>query len=115
MNKQGFGYTVDKQHSIGHLLYMGNLKLFIKDEYQLEQALVNIKVFSDDIKMEFCLDKCATAVFKGGKLVKRGNIQLDHKRMFQSLDQKDVYKYLGDDESDGIHHGKMKEKMTNEY
>ena len=33
----------------------------------------------------------------------------------QELDQEGVYKYLGVDESDGIQHSKMKEKIRKEY
>ena len=33
----------------------------------------------------------------------------------QELDQKEVYKYLGVDESDGIQHSKMKENIRKEY
>lgn len=69
LNKQGLGYAVNKQHSISHPLYMDTLKLFTKDEHQLEQALVTIKAFSDDIKIEFGLDKC-TVLLQSSRLAK---------------------------------------------
>ena len=61
-----------------------------------------VKQFSDDIGMEFGLEKCAKASFKKGKLTSTGNIVKDDDREIQELDQEGVYKYLGVDESDGI-------------
>ena len=48
--------------------------------------------------------------FKKGKLT----IVIDVDTEIQELDQGGVYKYLGVDESDGIQHSKMKEKIRKE-
>ena len=74
-----------------------------------------MKQFSDDIGMEFGLEKCAKASFKKGKLTLTGNIVIDVDTEIQELDQEGVYKCLGVDESDGIQHSKMKEKIRKEY
>ena len=74
-----------------------------------------MKQFSDDIGMEFGLEKCAKPVSKKGKLASTGNIVIDDDTQIQELDQEGVYKYLGVDESDGIQHSKMKEKIRKEY
>ena len=50
-----------------------------------------------------------------GKLASTGNIVIDDDTEIQELDQEGVYKYLGVDESDGIQHCKMKEKIRKEY
>jgi hypothetical protein len=55
---------------------MDDLKLFTRDETKLQQKMNNVKTFSNDIQMEFGLDKCATAVFKHGKLTKSQNLSL---------------------------------------
>ena len=47
---------------------MDDLKLFAKDDNDLEGLLQTVKKFSDDIGMSFGLDKCAKATFKRGKL-----------------------------------------------
>ena len=44
-----------------------------------------------------------------------GNIVINDDTEVQELDQEDVYKYVGVDESDGIQHSKMKEKTRKEY
>ncbi|CAH3171077.1 unnamed protein product [Porites lobata] len=65
--------------------------------------------------MECGLEKCAKASFMKGKLASTGNIVIDVNTEIQELDQEGVYKYLGEDESDGIQHSKMKEKIRKEY
>ena len=50
-----------------------------------------------------------------GKLASTGNIVIADDTEIQELDQEGVYKYLGVDESDGIQHSKMKQKIRKEY
>ena len=63
LNNTELGYDIDKER-ISHLFYMDDLKLYSKNDNQLERLLNNVKIFSDDIKMQFGLDKCAKASFK---------------------------------------------------
>ena len=49
---------------------------------------------SDDIKMEFGLDKCAKASFKRGKEVSAEGIPLNDNQVIQDLDQAETYNYL---------------------
>jgi hypothetical protein len=70
LNKQGAGYKVKAKNKASHLFYMDILKLLSRDETELEQELTTVKTFSDGIRMDFGLDKYATAVFKHGKLTK---------------------------------------------
>ena len=65
-----------------------------------------MKQFSDDIGMEFELEKCAKASFKKGKLASTGNIIIDEHTAIEELKHEGVYKYLGVDESDCIQHSK---------
>ena len=74
-----------------------------------------IKIFSDDIKMEFGLDKYAKATFIKSKLTKTSNVVLNQDTAIKELDQEGTYKYLGINEGDGIQHSKMKEKIRKEY
>ena len=57
--------------------YMDDLKLFAKNDQQLEGLLNIVKQFSHDIGMELGLDKCSKATFFRGKLLKAKNIILD--------------------------------------
>jgi hypothetical protein len=65
--------------------------------------------------MEFRLDKCAKIVFKKGKLVHSQNLVVDMNREIQELEQGKTHKYPGIEESDGIQHQEMKERLKKEY
>ena len=59
-----------------------------------------MKQFSDDISMEFGLDKCAKASFIKGKLTRTTAVELDIDTTICELDQDETYKYLGIDKGD---------------
>ena len=48
---------------------MDDIKLYESNDDGLEGLIKTVKVVSDDIGMEFRLDKCAEASFKSGKLI----------------------------------------------
>ena len=60
------------------------------------------------------MSKCAKASFKGRKLQNSHYVRLDEETMIKDLEQEKVYKYLGVDESCGIQHATMKEKLKKE-
>ena len=64
--------------------------------------------------MEFGLSKCAKTTFKRGKTEKSNHARLDEETMIKNLGQEKVYKYLGIDESSGIQHATMKQKLKKE-
>ena len=113
LNDTGYGYKIHKQ-KINHLFYMDDLKLYATNAGELEGLLKTVKAFSDDIGMEFGLDKCAKASFNRGKLVKTENLVIDEDTIIKELDQESTYKYLGVNEGDGVQHAKMKEKIRRE-
>ena len=73
---------------------MDDLKLYAKDEADLDKLINVVSVFSRDIGMEFGLDKCAVLVMKRGIKARCEGIQLPDGRMMEALDD-DGYKYLG--------------------
>ena len=113
LNSSGYGYKIGTER-ITHLFYMDDLKLYTKDDCVLEGLLRIVKRFSDDIGMKFGLSKCATAIFKRGKLEKSDHVRLDEETMIKDLMQEKVYKYLSVDESSGIQHATMKQKLKKE-
>ena len=56
---------------------MDDLKTYAKNDKEQIGLLHTVKTFSDDIKMEFGLNKCAKASFVRGKLTAKENIQID--------------------------------------
>ena len=113
LNNSRYGYKIGED-KFSHLFYMDDLKLYGKDDNEIEGLLKIVKGFSDDIGMEFGLDKCATATFRRGRLTKKENITLDDLTVIKDLEQEEVYKYLGVNEGDGIQHASMKDKLKKE-
>ena len=93
---------------------MDDLKLIAKSEEELQKEKQTVKTFSDDINMEFGLEKCAKITFKRSKLTHFQNLLIDTNREIQELEQGKTYKYLGIKESEGIQHQQMKERLKKE-
>ena len=74
---------------------MGDLKLYSKSEMALDSVIETVKIFSQDIRMQFAIDKCAMLVMKKGKIVKSDDIQFPNDKVIKSLEEGESYKYLG--------------------
>jgi len=111
--------TVYKEHTtktkISHLLYMDDLKLIAKSEEEHQKQIQTVKTFSDDIYMEYGLEKCAKVAFKREKQAHSQNMGVNINREIQELEQGKTYKYLGIEESEGIQHQQMKERLKQDY
>ena len=115
LQKTGYGYQLAKQTEINHLFYVDDLKLYGTSDSQLNGLINTVKNVSDDIQMEFRLDKYAKATFKRGKKVSAEGILLNDHQLIQDLDQAETYKYLGMEEGEGVQHHQMKVKIQKEY
>ncbi|KAL1448229.1 hypothetical protein WDU94_006605 [Cyamophila willieti] len=115
LNQERIGYEIERNIRINHLLYMDDLKLFAKNEEEIQRAVDIVKTFSKDVKMSFGLDKCATITIKRGKVVTTENIQVNEEEEIKSLSSEETYKYLGLEERDGIEYDIMKKKIKSEY
>ena len=91
------------------------MKLYGTSDNQLTGLINTVNNVSNDIKMEFGLDKCAKASFKRGKKVSAEGIPLNDNNVIQDLDQAKTYMYLGMEEGEGVKHHKMKVKNRKEY
>ena len=103
LNQLNTGYEeCTTKMKILHLLYMDNLKLIAKLEEELQKQIQTVKTFSDDVHMEFGLEKCAKITFKRGKIIQSQNLLLDVTREIQALEQGKTYRYLGIEEREGV-------------
>ena len=94
-----YGYKISNTSApISNLFSMDDLKLYSKNDQERVGELNTVKQFSDNISMEFGLEKCAKASFKKGKLASTGNIIIDEYTATVELNQEGIYKYLGVDE-----------------
>jgi len=116
MNRLNTGQEEHKTKTkMSHLLYMDDLKLIAKSEEELQKQVQIVKNFSDDIHMEFGVEKCDKIAFKRGRLVHWQNLVIDIYREIQEVEQGKTYKYLGIEENEGVQHQQMKEKLKQEY
>ena len=52
------GYKLSKsQGKINHLIYMDNIKLFAKNEKELETLIQAVRIYNDDAGIEFGIEK----------------------------------------------------------
>ena len=95
---------------------MGDLKLYGRNSDQLKKLLHTVSIFSVDIQMKFGLDKCAVAHFVKSKLSGHNfGVTVGKTDTINFLEQGQVYKYLGEAESNGIHHSTMRKTLSCEY
>ena len=95
---------------------MDDLKLFGKNENEVNSLVSTVQVFSDDIKMEFGVKKCGILIMHRGALAKTktNRIMLPSGETIKHIDE-DGYKYLGILEFDSVKEKEMKEAFATEY
>ena len=74
---------------------MDDLKLYSRNEKELDSLVQTIGIFSKDIGMEFGIEKCAMLVIEKGKIVKSVGIELQDGKVIKLLQEDESYKYLG--------------------
>ena len=94
---------------------MDDLKLYSITENQIDSLVNTVRVFSQDINMEFGLDKCAVLIMKRGKMVESTGIPMPDQKLMKSLKENEEYKYLGILEADDIRHESMRTIIKAEY
>ena len=73
------------------------------------------RIFSEDIGMQFGIEKCAILVIKKGKIVKSDGIELPNDKVIKSLEEGESYKYFGVLEADQVMVNEMKVEVQKEY
>ena len=69
LNKSESPYQFSStKENISHLLFMDYLEVYAKNKKGLDSLVQTVWIFSDDIGMEFGIDKCATLVLKRSKI-----------------------------------------------
>ena len=89
---------------------MDDFKLYAKNEKGLDSLVPTVQIFSDDIGIEFGIDKCAMLVLKRGKITKFDGVSLPDGKVKEGTG----YKYLGIVQADQIRYTQMKEKVKTE-
>ena len=87
-----------------------NNKLFAKNEKEMETLIHAVRIYSQDIGMEFGIERCAMLVRKSGIRHLTDGMELSNQEKIRKLGEKETYKYLGILEADTIKQEKMKKK-----
>ena len=88
--KAAYEFSESKEN-ISHLLFMDDLKLYSRSEKGLDSLVQTVRIFSEDIGMEFGIEKCAMLVMDKGKIVKSVGIELPNGKVIKSLQEGECY------------------------
>ena len=110
------GYKMKEMNGkINHLLYIDDLKLYGKNNDQIDSLVRTVNLVSKDIGMEFGIKKCGILSLKRGKVTEHEGIILPSGDKMKSIEDEGGYKYLGILEMDVFLEKEMKEKVMKEY
>ena len=114
LRKVKSGYTLKNGEKLNNLLFMYDLKIFAKNECEVNGLTSTIQILRNGIGMEFGIQNCGVLVLKRGKIVSsEGEEMPDGERIKKVL--KNGYKYLCILEYNKIKESKMKENSQREY
>ena len=86
LKKCAAGYKLSRsQKKINHLMYMDDIKLFAKNEKELETLIHAVRIYSQDIGMAFGIEKGAMLVMKSGKRHMTEGIELPNQDRIRTL------------------------------
>ena len=92
LRKCTVGYKLSRlQEKVNHLKYMDDVKLFAKNEKELETLIHTIRIHSQDIGMEFGIEKCALLVMKSGKRHLTDGLELPNQGKIRTLAENETY------------------------
>ena len=82
------------QEKINHQKYNNDIKLFAKKkEKELLTLILTIRIYSQNIGMEFGIEKLARMIMKSGKREITEVMELPNKERLRTLEEKENYKY----------------------
>ena len=102
------------QEKINDLMYTDDIKLFAKNKNEQETLIHTVRIYSQDIGMEFGIEKCTMLVMKSGKRHLIDRMELPNQDKIRTLEEKETYKYSGILETDTIKQVEMKERRNKE-
>ena len=115
LKEENKGYKLGNSGNlVNHLLFMDDLKLYGKSQDEIDALLGLVQEYSNDIGMQFGMDKCAVLGIKKGKRVECSGVELPSGDMMNEVDD-EGYKYLGVLQDAVAKNREMKEKVGKEY
>ena len=100
---------------VTHLLFMDDLKVYVRDERAMKKALSLVDRVSKAVRMELGLRKCAVANIIRGKLQEGGVLALSDDRTVPAASKDDPYRYLGVEQVIEPDFKTVKKKLVEKY
>ncbi|CAK1586644.1 unnamed protein product [Parnassius mnemosyne] len=96
---------------VTHLFYMDDLKLFASSRSHLMELLNITRDFSNSIKMELGMGKCAVLHVERGRVANSEGIDLPIPINMRTLSEAETYRYLGMSQNIGVDEADMKQSV----
>ena len=85
------GYKLNKlQQKINHLMYIDDIKLFVKNEKESETLIDAVRIYSQDIEMDIWHRKCTMLVMKSYKRHITEGDELPNQEKLRKLGEKET-------------------------
>ena len=81
---------------------MDDIKVFVKNEKELEALINAVRIYSEDIGIKFSIEKYAMLIMKIRKQHMKDGMELPNQEKIRKLGEKKTYKYLSILEADTI-------------
>ena len=72
----GYGYQFKSGATISHLLYMDDIKLYTKNERDIDLLIHLTRIYSEDTGIHFRLEKWGGMITRRGKVIKTDGLEL---------------------------------------
>ena len=90
------GYELSKsQEKINHLMYIDDIKHFAKNKKELESLIQTVRIYSQDIGMEFGKEICAMLVTKSGKRQLTEGVELPNQVVIREKENLQILSDIG--------------------
>ena len=86
-------YILEGGEKSNHLLFMDDLKLYRKRENEIKGLASAVEIFSQDISMEFCIEKYSVIIMNRGRIESTDGIEVPSSEKIREIEE-DGYKYL---------------------
>ncbi|TWW78234.1 hypothetical protein D4764_11G0003550 [Takifugu flavidus] len=107
-----YRYQFRSGTTVSHLLYMDDIKLYAKNERDIDSLIHLTRIYSKDIWMSFGLDKYERMISRRGKVITTDGVELPEGNI---ADLQDSYKYLGIPQANGNHEEAARRPATAKY
>lgn len=119
LNRTSYGFNIkngkNTEHTISHLLYMDDIKIYATDGNQLKELLKITETITKDTDMEFGINKCKVVHILRGKLQPNEEKEILNTEEVTNMEPDETYKYLGYDQNTSINHSQIKEQLKKKY